>query len=591
MSVAAAARRGEELFVGMVWLATAALLVHFVVTAPSVLPFTDDVSMGPLLIATPGELWEQLFWQHNEHRIPLVKALYRLLVGGLGDVRAGVWSMGLALPLASLALLGALRRRRGALRATDAALPLVLHGLAGTENLLNSFQLAFVLPLVLALAVLALALAWRSAPGAAGLALIWLLLAALVACCSAGLVLAVSLAPWPLWCVREAGRARAPGWRASVAVGLGGAFGFALAVALYLHGLTTLEGFTAAGPAQLAVTALQFLSTCAGLSLRVHFPWTLAIVLPALLFGAWLALRASARAPERTLAVPLALVLGAGLALAVTIGWSRGTNGPEAGLLSRYAHLAALPLCAALAALSLFGVGRAAAAVRWTALLGLAALWPETIEHARYQAGERGRISAAFLADAQRGAGPRELARAHVANFFYGEELFAEYLADFQRAGLLDALRPGEALASDERAQVLARRFAQLAPGVAGAELPEARQFGEQYALLLPDEQPVELSVPAGSRGLPLHLGLWPAGGDASSRALVEGQDGAGAWTLLGSLDLGPGAPRGAPAWHELRLAFGAETPARLRIHFERRGNSPSPRWNLLGRVAFATGG
>src|SRR5262245_60345444 len=201
------ARRAEELFVLLAWAWCAVVLVRYVARYASRLPFTDDVLMAQY-VDPAKELTAQLLWvQHNEHRIPLPKLLYVWTVGGLHDLRAGVWLEVVLLLALSAALLAALRKRTGTWRASDAVVPLLLLGTGNTENLLNSFQVTLALPAFFTGALLVLAVRAAEPDARAGwrtIATFWVVLLLLAACGTAGLVQTAAFALWPL----------ALGWRA-----------------------------------------------------------------------------------------------------------------------------------------------------------------------------------------------------------------------------------------------------------------------------------------------------------------------------------------------------------------------------------------
>jgi hypothetical protein len=114
-------------------------------------PLAEDWDMVPALIGQEPNLLEWLWAQNNEHRLPLQKAVYLVLLKASGgDFRIGMIANTLMLGGLSLAMILTARRLRGGrTRVADAFFPLALLHLGHWENMVWGWQLQFVISTVL----------------------------------------------------------------------------------------------------------------------------------------------------------------------------------------------------------------------------------------------------------------------------------------------------------------------------------------------------------------------------------------------------------------------------------------------------------
>jgi len=447
--------RAQELCVGIVWLVCAVILVTWTARFASHLPFQDDLLMAPFVDPARPLTWDMLWAQHNEHRIPLPKLVYVLLVGGFDDLRAGVWFTVTALLAFSLALLWALRRRAGSLQLTDALIPLALLTTANAENLLNSFQVCFTLPVLGAGALLIGSLALRppwKLPALLAAALVPLLLAL---CGSMGIVQGAILALIPAamaWStLRERGTSSHTSSRASSRassrigawLALTALAALVAYIALYLRGFERLPGFEAPATSRTLETSLQVLSTGFGAVSETFWPWLGLFALLAVA-GAALALWRSRGGEHAGLSRALALQLAAGLALALAIGYGRGNDGPAAGFANRYVGLMAPTLIVIHLALRLCGRGLMARVLEGTLCLAVIAGFQANYQYGFLQGHARWRIEQRFDKQAAEGAGVRELAKSLWKGMYYDEAGCAELLEQWRVAGFLPRVRAAE---------------------------------------------------------------------------------------------------------------------------------------------------
>jgi hypothetical protein len=114
-------------------------------------PWREDWLMVPALAGKEANLVHWLWAQNMEHRLPLQKAIYLLLlkVSG-GDFRIAMPVNALMLAALCLAMILTARRLRGGqIRLADAFFPLVFLNLGHLENIFLGWQIQFVISTVL----------------------------------------------------------------------------------------------------------------------------------------------------------------------------------------------------------------------------------------------------------------------------------------------------------------------------------------------------------------------------------------------------------------------------------------------------------
>jgi hypothetical protein len=282
-----------------------------------------------------------LWSQHNEHRIFLPRLLYLALVRGSGyDFRAGMYWNALMLIGASAALIVTARRIRARTVFSDAFFPLVLLNWGQSENMLWSFQIAFVLGAVLSIVVLVLVappgcIKFSSALALGGCTLV----GPLVGGNGVALVPALALCTFVAGCQLPSHR-RAPWRRYSVWL-LG-----ALALGLFAWYFTSYHQPdvhpVSHDYARTLRAAAQFLAVGFGAGTRSAAPWVTYVTL--ILWatgGVTLVAVLLDDLREGPRALRLFLFLSALACLAVGTAWARIEQGEGATFASRYATLAA----------------------------------------------------------------------------------------------------------------------------------------------------------------------------------------------------------------------------------------------------------
>jgi len=184
-------RRGLVFF----WAAFTFVAASFVVFLGTNAPYADEWEFVPVLVGEePAGPW--LWQQHNEHRLPLPRAVFLGLFWLTHDFRAGMVLQIAMLSALALVLMRFAERLRGRPHWTDLFFPVSLLHIGHWENFVMGYQICFVMDAVLVTGLVAVALrttrenAFPSGATAGAL----LLLLALTG--GAGLVLVPPVAAW-----------------------------------------------------------------------------------------------------------------------------------------------------------------------------------------------------------------------------------------------------------------------------------------------------------------------------------------------------------------------------------------------------------
>jgi hypothetical protein len=396
-----------------VWAGCSAVAAALVARSGRLLPYSDDWQLWPYVSGarpvTAGWLWEQ----HNEHRIPLVKAMHIVLLRAFNyDYRAPIIANLLALSFVALVLLLVARGLRGRTRLSDAAIPLLLLSPHlpplqwGSQAQFTATVLALGLVLVTALDN-PTAMSRRSL-------LLWSVAIVLLLTCGANGVAVVPVVAAGLFArTHWATHASPARRRLAVAIGVAGLAG----IAAYFVGLhSTPSAWGRPGPAQLVATAVRLLAAPFGPAIEERWPLGgLAVVLAlGVTARAWL--RGRPRPPAAVLVVVIA-----GAALAGAVGLGRGGRPWDLGMSNHYAALF-LPVVVAF----VLAWAPSRARLAGVALGGVAVLSLVTYVDAVRDAGRVGdRLEAAqdrFEADARAGLDPAELAARHIRLFYFVDD-------------------------------------------------------------------------------------------------------------------------------------------------------------------------
>ena len=110
------------------WAVMTGIVIGGIITYSHNVPLAEDWDMVPALTGQQPNLLEWLWAQNNEHRLPLQKAIYLVLLKlSAGDFRIGMIASTLMLAGVCLAMILTTRRLRGGqTRLADAFFPLAL---------------------------------------------------------------------------------------------------------------------------------------------------------------------------------------------------------------------------------------------------------------------------------------------------------------------------------------------------------------------------------------------------------------------------------------------------------------------------------
>jgi len=429
--------RAHARFTFLAWLVMLALLVRQVVVFGTVTPFNDDWIMMANLRQDAEFHAPWLWWVHNEHRIPLAKLVYLASVGWTSDIRGGTFGTVLLLAAVSWSCIRMARRLRGRAHFTDAFFAFLWMNGAQSENVLNSFQVAFAIPAAVTTVGLVVVAMGDDRPGVGRVASLVLLALALPLTGGIGLPQTPAWIAWFVIVFFAARRSKVRSERWVGRLALCSAACVALLTAWYFVDYAFLPGFRAPSPALLGETALQFLTRGVGETAVTYrgLAWPTFLVLFA--WSVWLLIR-SARDSDTSSAraLGIATVMVAMSCTALALGYGRAMDGDGAGLLERYGMVAAPMGCALFAAAALAWQRRSAKVLAFVLFaIAVASVVPN------FRAGERegeARVEKAhsFEADVARGATMGELAAAHWRRLYYSEEGFLSVLHDIEAARL-----------------------------------------------------------------------------------------------------------------------------------------------------------
>jgi hypothetical protein len=428
-------------FVWLVWAMALASILGSIARDGRNIPFEEDWLMVAPMTGHEPDLPRWLWSQNSEHRLPLPRLVNLALLRATGDFRSTMVFDTLALgAVAAGMILVARGLRKGRTSLADAFFPLVLLHLGNWDNLVWGWQIQFVLPTVLACALLLIIVARPTLPAggatvAGALALLGLPLSG-----ANGLLFVPTLAGWFAYVAWDRQRGKPPERRVGDWLPAGSALLAAMLVAAYFVGYES-SPWNVASPSLGATleTAGKFLALSVGPAAAKS--WLLfGVVVSAILLTSLAALRtARGRWEEERLRIVGLVAFFAAIALmALAVGWGRAGREAESGYMpTRYVLLAAPGMCAAYFALLLYGT-------EWLRRMGLAAmaillalLFPFNTRAGLERRDWFGAGIAAFERDMAAGASATELARRHHAFMLHWDEsLMVASLHQLHDAGI-----------------------------------------------------------------------------------------------------------------------------------------------------------
>jgi hypothetical protein len=311
------------------------------------LPVSDDWPYVPYVTGEQPVTAQLLWEQHNEHRIPVPKVLY-LALSRLThcDYRAGMVLNVAALGALAFSMIRVASRLRGSMSYTDAFFPLVLLQLGQLENLLCSFQVVFVMSVILASIFLLIIVNHPTRLGLRSSVLAGTCLFLLPLCGGQGLILVPPLALWLGVTGLLSAFGRTHDRRPSVVM-MASSILSILIIAFYFRGYHQPSHH----PAPLSTsawlgTSLEFMTASFGPKTSLFWPHAAWGLIGLLLITGGLLMKTLWSCPQAWFrAVGLMTFLGAMASLSLAIGWGRSAFGQGIGFTSRYVTLAVPLLC------------------------------------------------------------------------------------------------------------------------------------------------------------------------------------------------------------------------------------------------------
>jgi len=369
-------------------------------------PFQDDWTLVPVMTGCQDVNWPWVWYQHNEHRLPLAK----LAMVGLGrlsgnNFRAVMFvNVGLLAAAAALLIWATPSTSRRA-RWTDAFYPLALLHWGHAENLLWAWQIGFTSAVLVVLLWLAVMIRAGGDDHKHGWALA-IVAVLLPLCGGVGMCFLPFVIVW-LACRAFLGKTQKPADRywalASAIAGL-------LVGALYFRGYTMEHSPPPSTIKEVLEAAIQFFSLALGMLPSLGWWATGMAMLVGLTLGLVLLITSLRKSSgSRVVIGGQICFLGGFLLLAGAIAWSRAGIGVGATMAGRYVTLAALSACWLY---SVVVMDERPFVRRYLpiVLVALAAgmFWPNTTAGYRHAVGLR-QIYSAFKADIAAGMPPVDL--------------------------------------------------------------------------------------------------------------------------------------------------------------------------------------
>ncbi len=491
----------DPLIVWGTWLGFVIGAVVFIATYASPIPFWDDLEILRLWLPTPERNWDGYWGLHNEHRIPLPRAIQVGLLFLTSDIRSGMFMQVAIQAAISGAMILVARRLRGRTSWTDVFFPLVWLHVGNCENLLMGWQVSLVLPTALVAAWMLMALTLGPHVRWARCLAMSLTLVAMPLCGGPGIAQFAALAFGNVLLAWLLLRGKLKGDRSGPSILVGGVLATAAIVFAYFQGFHYAQGeVKTTNPIAILDVATRFWSITLGNAGRIWWPWSIwgvSIVVVAAITLCARRLRGPIEARVR--AGALLVAIGCTLLLGLAIGHGRGGSGyADAGFAQRYIGLPVPLVCAVYFAVQLLGGRIVSGLVRGVLVLALAcAIVIEEIP-AGIDYGERRRSESELLKhDILSGKSPYEVFRRHGTHTYPDSSGFC-YLHGLW---LSNRLHPFEDLAEETRQAWITRAFRTPISSVENGDGTVQRRLVREgfEAMLAPPRSAIRVPIPKGA--------------------------------------------------------------------------------------------
>lgn len=573
-----------------VWLAMLAGAIAYVALFGSRIPFQDDLSLVDVLALHPRDLLGYAWLQHNEHRIPLPRALQWAFYALTGDVRSGCYVSIALLASASALMIAAARSLRGRTSLADVVFPLLFLHTGNAENLLMGFQIALMLPTALVCAIAAIGIVRGNELSPRAALACAAALVALPLCGGPGMLQAPPLACWLAvlaWNLVRRGDARSRRAGAVLAIGVVATALVGLAYVVGLH-VPASEARERA-PLSMLDLSLRVLALALGPAAENAWPWSGAFVVASAISAAVVASHAAARNEEqRWRAAAVLVTLATSAVLALGIGFGRAGDGPN-GFANRYVGLPIPLVCASFLAWISFGPRAVRPLVQGVLAIAMsAAVVLVNVESGAEYGRQRRDVSARIERDVAAGTSVRTLATRYAHDLDPEVPRLTRMLASMSER----RLPPFDLYPDAARATAKWPMFVAAPREFVGALEPGRRNVEGQPVAMVPSGTRFVFDVPEGARRLVARYGAlegaWRSGNYALARLDVIAVDARGQPSTLVARVLEPASDEADRGAQELSLALQQPLPSRLSIGVS-AGDANDARiaWLWLRDVAF----
>lgn len=583
--------RAATFVVWGVWLAMLVGATAFVALFGSRVLFQDDLSLVDVLALHPGDLLGYAWLQHNEHRIPLPRAIQWAFYALTGDVRSGCYVSIALLASSAAGMIVAARRLRGRTSLADVVFPLLFLHTGNAENLLMGFQIALMLPAALVCAIVAIGIVRGSELSPRAALVCAVALVALPLCGGPGMLQAPPLAGWLAvlaWILLRRGDVRSR--RAGVVLAIGVVV-TALVGLAYVVGLQ-VPASEARERALLPIVdlAARVLALALGPAAENAWPWSGVFVVAVAISAAVVAIRAVIRdAEQRWRAIAVLAALSTSAVLALGIGFGRAGDGPN-GFANRYVGLPTPLVCASFLAWIVFGPRAWRPIVQGVLAIamGVAVVFVN-VEYGAAYGRQRRDVTESIERDVAAGTSIRTLALRYANEMDPEVPRLTRMLASMSTR----RLPPFELYPDAARATAKWPMFVAAPREFIGALEPGRRNVDGQPVVMVASGTRFVFDVPEGARRLVARYGAlegaWRSGNYALARLDVVAIDARrDATTTLAARVLEPARDEAHRGAQELSLALEAPLPARISIGVAAvDANDARIAWLWLRDVAF----
>lgn len=350
------------------------------------IPLAEDWLLVPALTGHEPDMLAWLWAQNNEHRLPLPRLVYWLLLEAVPDFRAGMVLNQLLLAGLAVVLACAARQVRGGRSSyVDAVYPLAFLHIGHWNNLVWGWQLQFVASVFISGLLLAEIVARPGLLDGRRAARVAVYVVLLTLTGANGLLVAIPMVVWLGWQAAVHWRGKSPDASRRVGTTLATTVLLSLLLAaVYFVGYQKPESSPVPPTAtEFVRMLLKYLAYAFGPGTRWAWRPAMVAAVAALVVVTWTLVRAWRRSgdDERYRIGGLAAFGASGVVIALAIAWGRGSD--LSNVPDRYALFSAVSLAFVCLTMLLYGPGRLRTLVPAAVLAVLVAYLPVNVLAAR----------------------------------------------------------------------------------------------------------------------------------------------------------------------------------------------------------------